>query len=140
VIERLLPLAALVTPNTPELEALTSVAIADEASGLEAGRILLGRGCGAVLVKGGHLEGDEVADWLVMPGYEQRFASPRIVTRHTHGTGCTLASAIACGLSQGLALPAAVERARDYVQAAIRHAPGFGQGHGPLRHNYALLG
>lgn len=138
LVERLLPLATLVTPNTPELEALTGSVIQDEIDGLEAGRTLLSQGCRAVLVKGGHLEGDEVVDWLVARDGEHRFASPRVETRHTHGTGCTLASAVACGLAQGLELRAAVERARDYVQGAIRAAPGFGQGHGPLKHNWNL--
>ncbi|MDO9487410.1 MAG: bifunctional hydroxymethylpyrimidine kinase/phosphomethylpyrimidine kinase [Sphingomonadaceae bacterium] len=136
---RLLPLAALVTPNTPELEALTGLAVIDEASAVAAGRALLAAGAKAVLVKGGHLEGDEVIDWLLTPAGDQRFASPRIDTRHTHGTGCTLASAIACGLARGLTLGDAVATARDYVQSAIRAAPGLGQGHGPLGHNFAIL-
>ncbi len=137
---RLLPLAALVTPNTPELEALTGRVVTDEASGVEAGRALLAAGARAVLVKGGHLEGGEVADWLLTADDERRFASPRIRTRHTHGTGCTLASAIACGLAKGNSLASAVESARDYVQSALRAAPGLGQGHGPLGHNFAVLG
>lgn len=134
----LLPRASLVTPNTPELEALTGRAIASEAEAVDAGRSLIAAGARAVLVKGGHLPGDEVADWLLTGDAEQRFASPRIATRHTHGTGCTLASAIACGLAKGLPLVEAVAVGRDYVQSAIRAAPGFGQGHGPLGHNFAL--
>jgi hydroxymethylpyrimidine/phosphomethylpyrimidine kinase len=136
---RLLPLAALVTPNTPELEALTGRRVTDEASAVEAGRALQAAGASAVLVKGGHLDGDEVADWLLTADGERRFASPRLRTRHTHGTGCTLASAIACGLAKGMPLADAVETARAYVQSAIRAAPGLGQGHGPLGHNFALL-
>ena len=136
---RLLPLATLVTPNTPELEALTGLRIGDEADAVAAGRELLAAGARAVLVKGGHLDGDEVVDWLLTSGGEQRFGSPRIHTRHTHGTGCTLASAIACGLAKGQSLSGAVETARAYVQSAIRAAPGLGQGHGPLGHNFALL-
>jgi hydroxymethylpyrimidine/phosphomethylpyrimidine kinase len=138
VVGRLLPLATLLTPNTPELEALTGRPIATEAEAVAAGRELVRRGCAAVLVKGGHLDGAEVADWLVTSTHEQRFASPRIATRHTHGTGCTLASAIACGLAQGLLLADAVALGRDYVQGAIRHAPGLGQGHGPLGHGHPL--
>lgn len=137
---RLLALATLLTPNTPELEALTGCRIASETEALNAGRALIAEGVAAVLVKGGHLEGEEVADWLLTPESEQRFASRRIDTRHTHGTGCTLASAIACGLAKGTHLTDAVRAGRDYVQSAIRAAPGFGQGHGPLGHNFALHG
>ena len=139
VIARLLTLATLLTPNTPELAALTGRTIASEAEALAAGRHLVASGVRAVLVKGGHLEGDEVVDWLLGADGEHRFASPRIATRHTHGTGCTLASAIACGLARGLVLPDAVAAGRDYVQRAIRAAPGFGAGHGPLGHNFAVL-
>jgi len=138
---RLLPLATLVTPNTPELEALTGLTVTDEASAVAAGRALRAAGASAVLVKGGHLDGSQVADWLLTRETEQRFVSPRIDTRHTHGTGCTLASAIACGLAKGQSLAGAVETARDYVQSAIRAAPGLGQGqgHGPLGHNFAVI-
>lgn len=136
--ERLLPLAALLTPNIPEAEALTGLAIDSVIAARKAGEKLVERGAAAVLVKGGHLEGDEVVDWLITFEHTERFASPRIHTRHTHGTGCTLASAIACGLAQGMELGQAVARARDYVHAAIRAAPGFGRGHGPLGHNYIV--
>ncbi len=139
VTGRLLPLATLVTPNTPELEALTGLTVLDEASAVAAGRALQAKGARAVLVKGGHLPGDEVVDWLLAPDGDHRFAAPRIETRHTHGTGCTLASAIACGLAKGLSLKDAVAEARDYVRAAIAAAPGLGQGHGPLGHNFAIL-
>ncbi|MFC3713382.1 bifunctional hydroxymethylpyrimidine kinase/phosphomethylpyrimidine kinase [Sphingoaurantiacus capsulatus] len=139
VTGRLLPLAALVTPNAPELEALTGLAVIDEASAVAAGRALQAQGARAVLVKGGHLPGDEVVDWLLAPDGDHRFAAPRIETRHTHGTGCTLASAIACGLAKGLSLKDSVAEARDYVRAAIAAAPGLGQGHGPLGHNFAVL-
>jgi hydroxymethylpyrimidine/phosphomethylpyrimidine kinase len=138
VRDRLLPLAALVTPNTPELEALTGREIGDEAAALAAGRRLVEQGVRAVLVKGGHLPGDEVVDWLLTRAAEHRFASPRQATRHTHGTGCTLASAIACRLALGDALVDAVPAARAYVQSAMRAAPGLGQGHGPLGHNFAV--
>ena len=135
---RLLPIATLLTPNIPELEALTGRTIRTEAEAVAAARMLVDAGASAVLAKGGHLEGDEVADWLLTADGEQRFASPRIATRHTHGTGCTLASAIACGLAKGQPLADAVVGARAYVLAAIRAAPGFGQGHGPLGHNFGL--
>jgi hydroxymethylpyrimidine/phosphomethylpyrimidine kinase len=135
---KLLPRATLVTPNTPELEALTGRTVGSEAEAVDAGRTLVAAGALAVLVKGGHLPGDEVVDWLLTAETEQRFSSLRIATRHTHGTGCTLASAIACELAKGLPLVEAVAAGRDYVQSAIRAAPGFGQGHGPLGHNFAL--
>jgi hydroxymethylpyrimidine/phosphomethylpyrimidine kinase len=138
LVTLLLPRAALLTPNTPELAALTGLPTATEAEARAAGRALLARGARAVLVKGGHLDGPEVADWLLTPDGETRFVSPRIDTRHTHGTGCTLASAIATGVGQGMDLVAATARARDYVHAAILAAPGFGAGHGPLGHNFAL--
>jgi hydroxymethylpyrimidine/phosphomethylpyrimidine kinase len=99
---------------------------------------LLGMGVPAVLLKGGHLEGPVVIDLLATPEGVTRFESTRIETRHTHGTGCTLASAIAAGLAQGMALEPAVTRARAYVRAAILAAPGFGQGHGPLQHGVTL--
>ncbi len=134
----LLPLAALVTPNTPELAALTGTEVEDEGDALLAAQELVGLGARAVLAKGGHLAGDEVVDWLVTRGGHTRFASLRIAGRHTHGTGCTLASAIAVGLGRGEPLADAVAAARTYVAEAIAHAPGFGRGHGPLGHNWSL--
>jgi hydroxymethylpyrimidine/phosphomethylpyrimidine kinase len=89
-------------------------------------------------LKGGHLEGDSVHDILATATDLREWISPRIASRHTHGTGCTLASAIAAGLAQGMAVDAAVGRARDYVQRAIAGAPGFGRGHGPLDHAHPL--
>lgn len=140
LISELFPMAALVTPNIPEAEQLAGFAIADVAAMTRAGEALRVLGPGAVLVKGGHLEGPTVHDVLVTADGTEIFAGPRIDTRHTHGTGCALASAIACGLAQGRALKDAVARARDYVAAAIRSAPGLGAGHGPLDHAYALRG
>ena len=138
LVRHLLPLAAIVTPNTPELAALTGVEVDDEGDAVLAAQELLGMGARAVLAKGGHLGGGEIADWLVTNNAQTRFASPRIDTRHTHGTGCTLASAIAVGLGRGEALAEAVAAARAYVLGAIEHAPGFGAGHGPLGHNWTL--
>lgn len=134
----LVPRAALLTPNAPEAEALTGIAVADEDGQRRAGDALLRQGAGAALVKGGHLPGDEVVDFLVMPGETIRFADPRIETRHTHGTGCTLASSIATGIAQGMPLADAVARARRYVLAAIANAPGYGHGHGPLDHGVTV--
>ena len=95
-------------------------------------------GPSAVLVKGGHLESEEITDLLSHPGGIERFAAPRIESRHTHGTGCTLASAIATGIAQGLSLVDAVARARDYLRAAIEAAPGYGAGHGPVNHGVTV--
>jgi hydroxymethylpyrimidine/phosphomethylpyrimidine kinase len=104
----------------------------------EAARMLLELGCEAVLLKGGHLEGDSVSDVLATASGIRVWQSPRIASRHTHGTGCTLASAIAAGLAQGRDIESAIERARDYVQRAIASAPGLGRGHGPLDHAHPL--
>jgi hydroxymethylpyrimidine/phosphomethylpyrimidine kinase len=135
---RLIPLATLLTPNLPEAEALLGEAIADVAAMAAAATALRRFGAGAVLLKGGHLDGDEVIDVLATEAGITQFRAPRIASRHTHGTGCTLASAIATGLAQGMGLAEAVERARAYVRAAIAAAPGFGSGHGPLNHAVTL--
>lgn len=141
MITRLLPLASLLTPNLPEAAALLGRAVDDVAAMREAARDLQAMGPAAVLVKGGHLEGDRVTDVLRLPsGEEIVFEGARILTSSTHGTGCTLASAITAGIAQGLPLPAAVERARAYLTEAIRTAPGFGHGHGPLNHAHPLEG
>jgi len=122
---RLMRLATLVTPNLPELDVLSP-------DGPEA---LARRTGAAVLVKGGHGEGDLLVDALVRPdGTREEWSAPRIETRHTHGTGCTLASAIAAGLARGESLTASVAAARRYVRAAIEGAPGLGEGSGPLGH------
>ena len=142
--DELLPLAAVVTPNWPEAVILTGVEERDlrgmEAEGRDlrgmekAARDLVGRGAGAALIKGGHLEGDEVVD-LFWDGESRRvFRGPRIDTPHTHGTGCTLSAAIAAGLARGTPLGAAVEEAVTWVRAAIAGAPGLGAGRGPLDH------
>jgi hydroxymethylpyrimidine/phosphomethylpyrimidine kinase len=139
LVGRLFPLAAVITPNLPEAEALTGQRIQDVAAMREAARALLAMGPRAVLVKGGHLPGDTLTDVLLLAGgEEQLFEGPRIPTRSTHGTGCTLASAIATGLAQGMELGAAVARARAYVVEAMRTAPGFGRGHGPLNHAHTF--
>ena len=134
--QRLIPRATLLTPNLPEAEALLGRRIADLDAMQAAGADLLVLGARAVLVKGGHLDGDRLFDVLVGPDGVEIFEGTRIQTRHTHGTGCTLASAIATGLGQGLTLRAAVARARTYLIEAIRTAPGLGHGHGPLDHGH----
>jgi hydroxymethylpyrimidine/phosphomethylpyrimidine kinase len=132
--DRLLPMAALLTPNLPEAEVLVGFPVRVEADMKRAADKLLSFGAKAVLMKGGHLEGDRVVDLLVQRGGVDRFEDARIQSRSTHGTGCTLASAIAAGLAQKMSLRDAVARARAYVRKAIETAPGYGQGHGPLNH------
>lgn len=125
---RLMTLATLVTPNLPELEALGGETA------------VLAHGC-ALLVKGGHGEGDMLTDRLIdTDGTESLWSDPRIDTRHNHGTGCTLSSAIATGLGQGMELAQAVQRGRRYVRAALAAAPGIGAGHGPLGHGLGRAG
>jgi hydroxymethylpyrimidine/phosphomethylpyrimidine kinase len=135
---RVLPMAAVITPNIPEAEALSGLPIADVADMHRAADKLLSLGVRAVLLKGGHGSGAVLTDLLATRDGTEAFESARIETRHTHGTGCTLASALACGLAQGMALRDAVIRARAYVRAAMLAAPGFGAGHGPLGHGVTL--
>jgi hydroxymethylpyrimidine/phosphomethylpyrimidine kinase len=131
--------AAIVTPNAPEAEALTGVEVRDLDGQMNAAEILVEQlGAYSALVKGGHIAGDVVRDILLTREGYRVFESPRIETRATHGTGCTLASAIAAYMAQGVSIEPAVEKARDYLMEAIRRAPGFGQGHGPLAHNWPL--
>ncbi|MEH3146939.1 MAG: bifunctional hydroxymethylpyrimidine kinase/phosphomethylpyrimidine kinase [Methylobacterium frigidaeris] len=138
----LLPRALVITPNLPEAAALLGEAVAaDEAAMLDQGRRLLALGPGAVLMKGGHAAGAESVDLLVgADGAVLRLAGPRVATRNTHGTGCTLSAAIAAGLARGLALPDAARAAKDYVSAAIAAADrlSIGHGHGPVHHFHAL--
>ncbi len=130
----LLPRAAVVTPNLPEVAKLTGLPVGSAAERIAAGRALLAMGAEAALIKGGHGADDELTDYLITADGVELFTLPRIPTRNTHGTGCTLASAIATGLAQGLGLSDAVRRARHYLQSAIASAPGFGAGHGPVNH------
>lgn len=151
---RLMRLATLITPNAPELAAMTGRPVATQDDALAAGRDLAQSTSAAVLAKGGHLspaatgerpapeEGvsDLVADNLILPGgTDTVWTDPRIETPHTHGTGCTLASAVAEGLGRGLPLPDAVARARRFVRIALREAPGLGAGHGPMGHHRVRL-
>jgi len=132
--KKLLPLATLVTPNLPEAEALTGIYPSSDHRVRNAAMVFKLTGVGSVLFKGGHGEGEIVRDVLWSGEDFISFDSPRIDTCHTHGTGCTLATAIACGLAEGVDLPASVGRAIAYVQNAIRTAPRLGAGHGPLNH------
>jgi hydroxymethylpyrimidine/phosphomethylpyrimidine kinase len=130
--------AEILTPNLPEAEILCGTSIGNPAEMRAAGETLLSLGCRAVLVKGGHLSGQTVSDVLVTKTGARVWESPRLSTRHTHGTGCTFASGIAAGLAQGLNVEEAVDCARAYVQRAIASAPGLGRGHGPLDHSHPL--
>ena len=137
--QRFISKATLVTPNMAEAGVLTGISV-DSADAMEAaGKVILETGAAAVLVTGGHFGGDTVIDVLVTAEGGRRFESPRIDTPHTHSTGCTLASAIATGLAQGLGLEDSIIRARGYVLEAIRTAPGFGGGHGPLNHAHTVI-
>jgi hydroxymethylpyrimidine/phosphomethylpyrimidine kinase len=131
---RLIPRARVLTPNLPEAEMLLGHPIAGVEDMPAAARALAALGARAVVLKGGHLAGDTLRDVVVDGDEIYAFESARLDTRHTHGTGCTLASAIATGLAQGMALRPAVARALDFVQQAIRTAPGYGRGRGPLNH------
>ncbi|MCS4050516.1 bifunctional hydroxymethylpyrimidine kinase/phosphomethylpyrimidine kinase [Salinibacter ruber] len=139
LVNDLLPLATLVTPNVHEAEHLTDVEIETPDDLRAAGAALLEHGPDAVLVKGGHLSGaDDAVDVLVDGETGRRFQAPRIDTEHTHGTGCTYASAIAAHLAKGHDLGAAVDRAKRYVTGAIRHALPLGHGRGPTNHFFHL--
>jgi hydroxymethylpyrimidine/phosphomethylpyrimidine kinase len=132
--ELLIPLATLVTPNLDEAEILVGETVRDVEAMERAGRVLVARGATAALIKGGHLVGDAAIDVLVHGDRVRTFIHPRIATQHTHGTGCTLSSAITAMLANGAELDVAVERSIDWVHRAISTAPNLGSGHGPLNH------
>lgn len=141
LVARLLPRADVLTPNLPEAARLLKTGVAQtEAAMLEQGRALLALGPKAVLMKGGHGEGPEAVDLLVTREGTLRLATPRIPSRNSHGTGCTLSSAIAAGLAKGLPLDEAVQEAKTYIQAAILAADRLeiGHGHGPTHHFHAF--
>jgi hydroxymethylpyrimidine kinase/phosphomethylpyrimidine kinase len=132
----LLPLARVVTPNVPEAERITGLRIRDRAGMLEAARAIRALGARAVLVKGGHLEG-EALDVLDEGGRVTTYTAPRVETTSTHGTGCTLAAGMAACLARGMSLEESVEAAKRFVTEAIRRAPRLGRGHGPINHSVA---
>lgn len=140
--KQLFPLAAVVTPNIPEAQWLTGRAIHCEDDRIQAAKELAALGCGAVLIKGGHgFSGEnprEASDLLYIDGETHWFTAPRISTENTHGTGCTLSSAMACGLAMGLSLPESVKQAKEYVTGAILREPGLGKGTGPLNHCWQM--
>jgi hydroxymethylpyrimidine/phosphomethylpyrimidine kinase len=134
MLSALIPLATLVTPNLDEAEMLVGETVRDVEAMERAGRMLVARGATAALIKGGHLVGDAAIDVLVHGDRARVFTHPRLDSRHTHGTGCTLSSAITAQLALGMELDNAVEHAIDWVHRAIATAPAIGSGHGPLNH------
>lgn len=134
----LVPAATLLTPNMPEAAVLTGKPVETLDDQKRAGDALMGLGPRAVLIKGGHGSDDVLYDVLVTEESIEVMTGPRFDTKHTHGTGCTLASAVAALLAQGVELREAVYGAREFVQAAIQTAPGFGNGSGPLNHMYRI--
>jgi hydroxymethylpyrimidine/phosphomethylpyrimidine kinase len=134
VRDRLLRLATLVTPNLDEAALLVEDPVETVAQMEQAGRALVLLGADAALVKGGHLDADEIVDVLVTPTETHRFTHPRLATSSTHGTGCTLSAAVTAGLAVGRPLERAVTDALDFVHRAMATAPGMGAGHGPLNH------
>ena len=135
----LVPHATLLTPNLPEAEVLAGRPIHSLADMHEVAEQLLTLGAPAVLLKGGHLPGEEVVDLLASEQGIEAFTAPRIDSRHTHGTGCTLASAIATGFAQGMSLRCSILRARAYLRLAMLGAPGYGSGNGPLDHGVTMV-
>jgi hydroxymethylpyrimidine/phosphomethylpyrimidine kinase len=134
----LLARAHVVTPNLPEAEVLAGMAIGSTDDMRTAGERILALGPRVVVVKGGHLDGPESIDVVVSRDGTYELRAPRIATRHTHGTGCTLSSAIAANLALGMDDRTALTRAREYLDGALRHAPDIGRGHGPLGHFWRL--
>jgi hydroxymethylpyrimidine/phosphomethylpyrimidine kinase len=138
---KLIPRASVITPNLPEAAVLLDAPIAaSEAAVEDQGKRLLAMGCRAVLIKGGHGQGTESIDYLIGASGVVALAAPRIATRNTHGTGCSLSSAIAAGLAKGEEMEAAVRNAKAWISAAIAAADRFsvGHGHGPIHHFHGL--
>jgi hydroxymethylpyrimidine/phosphomethylpyrimidine kinase len=133
----LVPLAAVVTPNLPEAEALTGVKITTDDDMRRAAERIIQMGARSVVVKGGHREGP-ATDLFYDGTLFQEFSAPRVDTKNTHGTGCTFASAIAAGLAKGMSVIESVAQAKEYVTEAIRRSFPIGRGHGPLNHFYKL--
>ena len=130
----LLPLAFVVTPNIPEAEVLAGIAIRNNEDRREAARRIAGHGASAVIIKGGHLPTSEIVDLVYDRHRFTEFRHERVAGRHTHGTGCTFASALAAHFALGRTLAEAVPLAQRYVAGAIRYAPDLGRGHGPMDH------
>lgn len=132
--EKLIIKARLITPNIPEAEILSGIKIKDKDGMIKAAEIIRSLGAENILIKGGHLESDEIFDILLTDNL-YIFSGKRIGSKNTHGTGCTLASAIAAQIAQNINIEIAVEKARDFVRRAIIEAPNLGKGHGPLNHS-----
>ena len=140
LVELLFPVASVITPNLPEAAILLATEEAQNESMMtDQGKALLALGCDAVLMKGGHLTGDQCVDLLLYNNEIERFEYPRIETRNTHGTGCTLSSAICAGMASGLDLKQAVSAAGSYLHTAIKASDQLtiGDGHGPVHHFHA---
>ena len=137
LITEVVPLADLITPNIPEAEKMTGMAIKTHDDMRQAARLIHAMGCRAVVVKGGHYEGDALD--ILFDGNEfYEYSAPRVDTKHTHGTGCTFSSAIASNLALGIPVHKAVEKAKEYINMAIIHAPQLGKGRGPTHHFYEM--
>jgi hydroxymethylpyrimidine/phosphomethylpyrimidine kinase len=134
VLDDLLPVAVLITANADEAAWLAERPVRDDDDAQAAAEQLVKLGARGVLIKGGHLPGAEAVDLLLLGGELTRLRAPRQLARHTHGVGCTLSAAIAANVALGFALPAACERAKAYVSAAIASAPGVGRGNGAVDH------
>lgn len=137
LIEKLLPLASIITPNMDEASVLSGISVRDKESMEEAARIISSDLMGAILIKGGHLKNSS-DDLLVIDGKKHWIKGERIENSNTHGTGCTLSSAIACNLAKGMDIYSGVLTAKEYVSGAIRDGLNLGRGHGPLNHLYKL--
>jgi len=140
LVTKLIPASRLITPNVPEAEVLSGLGIHTREDMAQAAQALMALGPAGVLLKGGHLADAKTVADLLLDGADlaELFEASRIDTPNTHGTGCTLASAIACGMAQGMTVRDAVVRAREYVREAIRTNPGYGHGHGPLNHAHTV--
>jgi hydroxymethylpyrimidine/phosphomethylpyrimidine kinase len=137
LLGEIVPLAHLITPNIPEAEKMTGMAIHSHDDMRQAARRVFNMGCRAVVVKGGHSQGDAVD--ILFDGTDFfEYPAPRVDTRHTHGTGCTFSAAIAASLALGRTIDEAVSSAKAYINIAIRHAPKLGKGHGPTHHFYDM--
>ncbi len=139
LIQRIIPLSTVLTPNIPEAEAITGQTIRSRDDMMEAARAIAGMGAQNVIIKGGHLSQEQEAEDILYDGKEfSSFTTVRIVTKNTHGTGCTFSSAVAAFLARGFSVSQAVASAKQYVQTAIVHALELGHGHGPTHHFYEL--
>jgi len=137
LISEVLPLADIITPNIPEAEKISKMIIKSKDDMKEAAKKIFSMGCRAIVVKGGHMEGDST-DILFDGSNFYEFQAQRIDTKHTHGTGCTFSSAIASNLALGFSVQKAVENAKAYINTAIIHAPKIGKGNGPTHHFYEM--